>query len=102
MDFDMDGVAFGDMPWVLPTRRNDPLKKEIFALWPQSSDKYARLFALGIDAFNLIPDLNRLISNRTNYHDGTTGHLYLDDSNRVFRRLVWAEFKQGKPQTIDN
>jgi len=29
--------------------------------------------------------------------DGATGKLYLDESNRIRRRLAWAQFQKGEP-----
>jgi len=29
--------------------------------------------------------------------DGATGKLYLDEGNRIRRRLAWAQFQSGEP-----
>ena len=103
MDRDMNGVFFGDMPWVIPGMpKQTSLKKEISRLWPNINDKYTRLFALGIDAYNLIPSLNRLVEYRADYYSGETGSLYLDENNRVQRRLLWLGFEKGIPKVLDN
>ena len=103
MDRDMNGVFFGDMPWVIPGMpKQTALKKEISTLWPNINDKYTRLFALGIDAYNLIPSLNRLVEYRSDYYGGETGSLYLDENNRIVRRLLWLGFERGIPKVLDN
>ena len=103
MDRDMNGVFFGDMPWVLPGEtRHKELKKQISKLWPNASEKYARLYALGIDAHDMIPSLNRLIAYRSEFYPGETGNLYLDDNNRIHRRLLWLGFKKGIPEILDS
>jgi len=102
MDRDMNDVKFSDMPWTLTVSDNDDaLKAQIEKLWPDSSKRYMRLFALGIDAFNVIPELNRLRRNQFSSYQGETGLLYLDVNNRLLRRLVWAEFVGGKPRVLD-
>jgi outer membrane PBP1 activator LpoA protein len=60
-----------------------------------------RLYALGIDSFNVIPELNRLRRNEFSSFQGETGLLYLDVNDRLLRRLVWAQFVAGKPKVLD-
>lgn len=101
-DHDIDNVTFGDMPWVLPkARRDTALNATISQLWPQQVENYMRLYAFGIDAFNLIPNLTALAEQRTLQHPGETGNLYMDDAHRVQRRLQWAEFKNGAPKLLE-
>ncbi len=101
-DHDIDNVTFGDMPWVLPkARRNTALNSTISQLWPQQVENYMRLYAFGIDAFNLIPNLNALAEQHTMQQPGETGNLYMDDAHRIQRRLQWAEFKNGAPKLLE-
>jgi len=99
MDRDMNDVKFSDMPWTLS--KNNGMKQKIEQLWPDSSKRYMRLYALGIDAFNIIPELNRLRRNQFSSYQGETGLLYIDVNNRLLRRLVWAQFINGKPRVFD-
>jgi hypothetical protein len=101
-DHDIDNVTFGDMPWVLPkARRNTALNATISQLWPQQVENYMRLYAFGIDAFNLIPNLNSLAEQHALQHPGETGNLFMDDAHRIQRRLQWAEFKNGAPKLLE-
>ena len=101
MDRDMNGVRFSDMPWTLTgDTKHSGLKKEIENTFPSSSKRYMRLYALGIDAYNIIPELNRLRRNRFASYPGETGTLYLDVSNRLQRKLLWAQFQAGLPKVI--
>ncbi len=101
-DHDIDNVTFGDMPWVLPkARRSTALNATISQLWPQQVENYMRLYAFGIDAFNLIPSLNSLAAQHTLQHPGETGNLFMDDAQRIQRRLLWAEFKNGAPKLLE-
>jgi outer membrane PBP1 activator LpoA protein len=101
MDRDMDGVLFCDMPWTLDTDRpTHTLKADIESLWPNASKRYSRLFALGVDAYRVIGELNGLRRNRSEFYAGETGDLYLDVANRLQRRLSWAQFERGVPQRL--
>lgn len=101
MDRDMNGVRFSDMPWTLLTHsQNDNMKLQIKTVWPNTSNRYMRLFALGIDAYQIVPELNRMRRNRFTSIQGTTGILYLDISNRIQRRLLWAQFQAGVPKVL--
>ncbi|NOY62582.1 MAG: ABC transporter substrate-binding protein, partial [Gammaproteobacteria bacterium] len=62
-DRDMNGVFFNDIPWLLSDDVESPLaplREKISALWPQAAADYGRLFALGVDAYQIIPHLVRL------------------------------------------
>lgn len=98
MDRDMDGVLFCDMPWTLDNNRpGAALKTDIETIWPHASKRYSRLFALGVDAYRVIGELNNLRHNRAAFYPGETGDLYLDVDNRLQRRLSWAKFERGIP-----
>lgn len=102
MDRDMDGVIFSDMPWTLNTEASaHSIKTDIEETWPNASKRYSRLFALGVDAYRVIGELNTLRRNRSEYFSGETGDLYLDISNRLQRRLLWAKFERGVPQLLN-
>jgi outer membrane PBP1 activator LpoA protein len=101
MDRDMNDVRFSDMPWTLLNQsKNSALKVQIKEVWPNTSNRFMRLLALGIDAYQLVPELNRMRRNRFTTIQAATGVLYLDINNRVQRRLLWAQFKDGVPQVL--
>lgn len=101
MDRDMNGVRFSDMPWTLENDGKDKnLKLQVKTVWPNTSDRYMRLFAFGIDAYQILPELNRMRRNRFTAIQGTTGILYLDITNRIQRRLLWAQFQGGIPKVL--
>ncbi|MFV2056149.1 MAG: penicillin-binding protein activator [Thiohalomonadales bacterium] len=100
MDSDMNGVRFSDMPWTLKNNsRNNRLKKEIAKLWP-ARGRFTRLYALGVDAYQILPELNRMRRNRFATYQGETGVLFLDVANRLQRKLLWAQFNRGRPKIL--
>ncbi len=95
-DRDLDGVVFGDMPWVLTPESADPaLQQDIERNWPNAVATYNRLFAFGVDAYRLVPRLGQLSAQSYARYDGVTGRLALDARSRVRRELSWAQFKDG-------
>jgi len=93
---DLDEVTFCDIPWVLNSSRGSThLSQRIRKLWPDESNQYTRFYALGIDAYNLIPHIKHMATFRYERHNGETGSLSLDESNRIFRTLPWARFRRG-------
>ncbi|MFM1890948.1 MAG: hypothetical protein RLZ44_25 [Pseudomonadota bacterium] len=96
---DVAGVLLPDMPWLLTEDPEDPLSRSrLQELLPAAGGVYGRLYAMGLDAYRLLPHLGRLQSSPLESLDGHTGHLYLNGSNQVQRQLVWAEL--GDPPRI--
>lgn len=101
-DQDIDGVLFGDMPWLLDANLDsDPVKRQLQAHWPQQMAGYSRLFALGADAAGLVSQLGKLRAGALASYDGYTGELNIDTDNRIVRKLQWAVFQGGEPQTLE-
>lgn len=102
LDHDLNGLRFVSMPWLLtpttPAQRT--LKKMLRTLWPHAFRKNARFFALGIDGYNLIPDLGQLTVLPQFGVDGTTGTLFLLPNQHIHRQLTWATIQHGQPQLL--
>lgn len=94
LDRDLNGLVFCDMPWVL--QNESPLATVFTRNWPQDSS-FTRLYALGIDAYHLVYNLDYLENRDFAFYDGQTGNIQLDENNRITRRLLWAKFERGKP-----
>ena len=83
-DAGLEGVIFVDMPWVLDEENK--------------LEKYNRLYALGIDAYNLLPKLQNF---RSLQWQGYTGHLSVNQNGVIHRnQLPFARFVDGKPQIL--
>ena len=93
-DRDINGVIFGDMPWVL--RKDDfVLREKVEGLWPKASAVYLRLYAFGADAYQVIPHLGRLQARPHAEIPGYSGALSVNKRQQVVRRLEWAKFIDG-------
>ncbi|GGD51064.1 penicillin-binding protein activator [Lacimicrobium alkaliphilum] len=89
---DLRNLVFVDMPWMLPGADSD-VKAEINELWPNRSDSESRLFAMGYDAYRLIPELTVLHALRGRQIKGLTGELSMDKQNRIVRRLPFGKIE---------
>lgn len=102
---DLDGILFDDMPWVLKADSELPsdlvqIRNRVKTLWPSSFSHNIRLYALGVDAYNVIPKLGKLILLPEFGVYGATGMLYLYPNHQLYRKLAWARIREGKPRLI--
>ncbi len=98
-DRDMDGVLFCDIPWLLnPTEPQADERRTVERLWPSTARRYLRLYAMGLDGFDLIGRIGILQAYPHEDLRGRTGRLSLLGDGRLHRRLVWARFRHGLPR----
>jgi hypothetical protein len=101
-DIDLDGVIFGDMPWMLVgDGRIQELRQKTQQNWPLAHSDSDRLFALGVDSYAILPQLGRLNMEPGARFNGVTSGLSLDPSGRLQRQLLWARFNRGLPRILD-
>ena len=99
----LDGVIFCDIPWMLsPTSLSSSEYTRSARLWPESMQSNPRLYALGIDAYNIIPYLGQLGDSAASGYPGESGKLYLDSSQRLHRQLTWARYSGNTALPIDS
>lgn len=97
-DRDLNGITFCDTPWLL--QHSDLYQQVEQAVGGQG--KYARLYAMGVDAFRLLPYLHQLEASNSSQVFGSTGALQVDQDRRVVRRTECTSFKRGRPQRISS
>ena len=103
LDKDLDGVIFNQIPWILdPEEQDSFLQKTINKLWTANKSAYREFYALGIDAYRLIPHLRQLYHQDTVNYPGETGELSLSKDGRIRRKLMWAKFSDGTPVVLKN
>jgi outer membrane PBP1 activator LpoA protein len=101
-DTDLDGVLFGDMPWMLVGNgKIQELRQTLQHDWPYAHSDLDRLFALGVDSYAILPNLNRISMDSAASFSGVTSGLSLDRNGRLQRQLIWARFNRGVPQLVD-
>ena len=98
-DRDLDEILFVDIPWMLDNRNNADYR-QISTYWPDDSQRFSRLFALGIDAYRMIPSLRRLMINPEEKLQHHTGLLSVDNTGRVKRSLLMATYENGRAKLL--
>ena len=92
---DLDGVEFCDAPWLFDAQPGLPNHDDIATQLPSARGGAARLFAFGMDAWNLVPYLDWLRTHPGSYMPGASGQLTADQFGRIRRVLIWAKFQDG-------
>lgn len=94
--FDLAGVTFVDMPWLL-----EPNHAAVM-VYPRGTARPAdleRLYALGIDAWRVAQLL--LAGAREIRLDGVTGQLSLAPDGRILRELPAGRYVDGRPRLAE-
>lgn len=104
-DFDLDGIIFCDLPWILqnpvflPNYLQDT-KRQIIVTFSEVAPEINKLHALGVDSYNLMRFLNKPNVFPKHGLQGATGNLFLTSSNHIYRSLLWAKIQNGQPNII--
>ncbi|QNK00061.1 penicillin-binding protein activator [Dyella telluris] len=98
---DLEGVEFCDSPWLFDVQPGLPNHADIASQLPAARGTSARLFAFGMDAWNLAPYLDWLRAHPGSYLPGASGQLTSDQFGRIRRVLVWAKFQDGLARPIN-
>lgn len=84
---DFRNVTFTDMPWMLPKNPWQQLSQRVNTLWPNETDTNLRLFAMGYDAFNLLPIIRHMRIFDAYHFSGLTGELSVTTDGQIVRML---------------
>lgn len=90
---DLNGVLFTETPWLLTN--DNPIQQQIISQWPQAQGSFARLYALGVDAWLIHSQLEELKSLPNSRIEGLSGEITIDTNQKVNRKLPWATFEKG-------
>ncbi|ORU89910.1 MAG: hypothetical protein A6F71_02795 [Cycloclasticus sp. symbiont of Poecilosclerida sp. M] len=95
-DRDLDGIQFCDMPSIIDKESGGANSHaELLKNWPDVHGTHQRLFSLGLDAYQVIPHLERLRNQYSARFNGHTGILSVDNQGHIARQLTCASFKKG-------
>jgi outer membrane PBP1 activator LpoA protein len=98
---DLEGVEFCDSPWLFDVQPGLPNHGDVAGQLPAARGTSARLFAFGMDAWNLAPYVDWLRAHPGSYLPGASGQLTSDQFGRVRRVLVWAKFQDGLARPLN-
>ena len=94
---DLQDVHFVDIPLLLPGNAWQTYQQQSALLWPEPQPQQQRLFAFGVDAFNLLAELPDLLATRVRSTEGLTGTLSINRFGE-FRR--WLPVAVIQPSNI--
>jgi outer membrane PBP1 activator LpoA protein len=97
-DQDLNGISFTDVPWLL---EDSEIKTEVEKNQKRANGRYARLYAMGVDAFRLYPRLGQLAALPDSKIFGVTGDLSMDSDGRIRRKMPLAKFYRGIPRVVN-
>jgi outer membrane PBP1 activator LpoA protein len=101
LDRDLNGVEFCDAPWLFDVVPGMPTHSSIAKNLDSARGAGGRLFAMGLDAYSLVPYMDWLMQHRGSYLPGATGQLAEDNDGRIQRLLTWAQFDNGSARPIN-
>jgi len=97
---DLEGIIFADMPWIIaPPVADDPLRLALNELGTDEWQRRGRLYALGYDAYRLVPLLYESRGEPAQIA-GATGLLTVEPDGRVHRELSFARLHNGVAQAL--
>jgi len=94
---DVEGLVYPTMPW--QSAADQQLSYTRLLLKQYRRDQFAsfdRLYALGIDAYRVLPRLPQLRGFSRQSIDGASGHISVTPSGTVTRDPMWARVRYGK------
>jgi hypothetical protein len=96
-DIDLNGMILSQIPWAFAeTRSSDPVYNALTNNDAKSLGSLNRLYALGVDAYHLIAELNTMTRSQSVVFAGATGELSIDSNGNIKRKTRFASFKNGK------
>lgn len=91
VDQDLDGIIFPSTSWQLQTAEAD-----IPALDSLRDGSFGNLYALGRDAWNVLPWLPLLQKDPDLWYPGDVGGLRMQANGHLERQPAWAQFSGGR------
>lgn len=86
------GLNFVDIPWMLADDDGPLSRRALRRTNPRIQGGDQRLYAMGVDAYRVVPRLTDLAKRPGSFYAGQTGALSLDGAGRVHRQLVVGQF----------
>lgn len=105
-DRDMDGIVFSYPPWALgasgdgETGNALTLREADSLFGSLRGGPLAPFFALGMDAFRVLPYIDLLSRNPSLYFPGASASFRVNEDGRLVQVPAWARFRNGAAQLI--
>lgn len=96
-DRDLNDIKFSTLPWFFD--RNNAEKQSIKQA-ANPSPSYQRLYALGVDSYQLYPRLKQLEQSPYTRLYGVTGSLNMNPQRRIEREQTWVRIVNGTARIL--
>lgn len=96
-DRDLNGIKFSTLPWFFDSR--NPEKRSIMAA-ANPAAAFQRLYALGVDSYQLYPRLKLLEQSPYTRLYGVTGSLSMNRLRQIEREQTWAQMVDGSAKPL--
>ncbi len=98
---DLNGIVFADMPFILEEEMSgSELKRVLREFWPAVADQRLRLYALGHDAYNLVPRLYADDADTDVLLEGLSGRLTMGYDGLIKRELDFVTVRRGQAERL--
>ena len=97
---DLQKLQFIDIPWLLPGNPWQRLANEVNSVKANNTANQSRLFALGFDAFNLLPKTSNMATLPQLSSTGLTGTLFINSNGEVVRILPRGKVNSDGIETV--
>lgn len=98
-DIDLNDLIITDIPWMFTDENNnDPAYQAMQTAG--STGGLIRLYAMGVDAYRLIPELNAMSRDPLLSYQGATGDLSINELGQIQRQMPGGRFNQGRLERL--
>lgn len=95
-DIDLNGLVLNQIPWSFAENRTtDPVFNALTNNGKTELGTLNRLYALGVDAYQLIAQLKNMTRSESVVYNGATGQLSVDGEGNIKRQTQFATFTNG-------
>lgn len=95
-NIDLNDLIITDIPWMFNgDKLSDPAYEALQSQTGGELGGLLRLYAMGVDAYRLVPQLNSMSRDPDFVYQGATGDLSINDLGQVQRETSWGRFRQG-------
>ncbi|CAG9295616.1 penicillin-binding protein activator [Celerinatantimonas diazotrophica] len=95
---ELNGMSVTEMPWLLDKVSDNA--QRFAKLWPHATDTDKSLYAIGYDAYKILPHLAQMRGFKDYHLQGLTGILSVTENGTIHRQLVWSSYQDGHLESV--
>ena len=99
-DRDISNVAFADVPWLVDDSDALEVQRQKFETPWTNANALDRIFAMGVDSYNLIYRVALLRDIEEARYHGVTARLQIGPKRKIIRESAWVMFEDGQLTTL--